>query len=213
MSANAPVFDAVRPWLDGKGFTADRIAVLNAACAKLRGEAPPPAPKTQLTARIAIELIAHEGIVREAYKDSKGIWTWSVGLATTGGWPVMQYKDNPASLEVCLAAYCDALRKKYLREVLAEFPEPLAEHQLGALLSFHYNTGAIGRLKANAMDFMQWRRPAEIVGRRRSEAALFRDGTWTGNGTAMVYDVAKPSYAPVRPKRVEVAAILERLLA
>ena len=72
----------------------------------------------RITARIACELIAHEGIVREAYKDSKGIWTWSVGLATTGGWPVMQYKDNPASLEVCLQAYIDALLKNYLPAVL-----------------------------------------------------------------------------------------------
>lgn len=167
----------------------------------------------RITPRIAIELIAHEGIVREAYKDSRGIWTWSVGLAETGGWPVMEYKDNPASLEVCLAAYLQALRVVYLPAVLRAFPERLAEHELGALLSFHYNSGAIGRLKANAMDFLQWRRPPEILARRRRERDLYRDGTWTGDGTAMVYDVAKPSYHPVRGRKVAVAPIIERLLA
>ena len=166
----------------------------------------------RLTAKIACELIAHEGIVRESYKDSVGVWTWSVGLATTGGWPVMQYKDNPASLEVCLTAYLDALQKNYLPAVLRAFPGPLEEHQLGALLSFHYNTGAIARLKANAMDFMQWKRPAAIIHRRTCERDLYLHGTWRGDGMATVYNVAKPSYHPVGGKRVEVRSIIEGLM-
>ncbi len=205
------IFDTVRPWLDPKGFTPERIAALDRAIA---GEAPAVhVPADGLTPRIAIELISHEGIVREAYKDSVGVWTWSVGLATTGGWPVMQYKDNPASLETCLAAYLKALRTIYLPAVLRAFPEPLAEHHLGALLSFHYNTGAIARLKPNNMDFMRWKRPASIIHRRTRERDLYLHGKWTGDGMASVYEVSKPGYQPVRPKRVEVAAIIERLLA
>ena len=168
---------------------------------------------TDLTARICIELIAHEGIVPMAYKDSRGIWTWGVGLAVTGGWPVMQYKDNPASLEVCLQAYIDALRKNYLPAVLRAFPGPLAEHQLAALLSFHYNTGAITRLAPNNMDFMQWRRPASIIERRKKERDLYLHGTWTGDGKALVYGRVNAEYQPRDPQRTEVAPIIEGLLA
>ena len=157
-------------------------------------------------------MIQHEGIVPEDYRDSVGVWTWSVGLAETGGWPVMQYKDSPASLEVCITAYLDALQKNYLPAVLRAFPGPLEEHRLTALLSFHYNTGAIGRLEANDMDFMRWRRPTSIIERRERERDLYLHGTWTGDGKAMVYDVAKPSYHPARPRRVEVRSIIEGLL-
>jgi putative chitinase len=46
MVSNAPVFDAVRPWLDAQGFTPARIAALDAACAALRaGTPPPPVPQ------------------------------------------------------------------------------------------------------------------------------------------------------------------------
>lgn len=44
MTDNALIFDTVRPWLDSKGFTADRIAALDAACARFSGVAPAPAP-------------------------------------------------------------------------------------------------------------------------------------------------------------------------
>lgn len=177
-----------------------------------------------LTPRIVIELIAHEGIVREAYKDSRGIWTWSVGLAVTGGWPVMQYRDNPASLETCLEAYIEALRTQYLPDVLRAFPEPLEEHQMGAALSFAYNTGAIGRASWVALwnkgdvagarkAFLNWSSPSEIIPRRKAERDLFFDGKWSGNGTALVYDVLKPSYKPTNGRRVEVGGIIQRLLS
>ncbi len=169
----------------------------------------------RITARIACELIAHEGIVREAYRDSKGIWTWGIGLATTGGYDVLQYKDKPASLETCIGAYLDAVQGKYLPQVLRAFPGRLEEHQLAALLSFHYNSGAIGRLEANDMDFMQWRRPLEIVERREAERDLYLKGKWSGDGKALVYGrVRKPSYTPDwgSGKRIEVRSIIEGLL-
>ena len=169
----------------------------------------------RITARIACELIAHEGIVREAYKDSVGVWTWSVGLAETGGFDVMQYKDNPAPLDVCLGAYLDALQKQYLPAVLRAFPGHLEEHQLAGLLSFHYNSGAIGRLKANDMDFLQWKRPPEIIERRKRERDLYLNGHWSGDGHATVYErVRKPSYQIDwrSAKRIDVKSIIEGLL-
>ena len=48
--------------------------------------------------------------------------------------------------------------------------------------------------------------------RRRRERDLFFDAKWSGNGTVVVYEVAKPGYHPVRPTRVNVEAALEKLL-
>lgn len=181
----------------------------------------------RLTARIACELIAHEGIVREAYKDSVGVWTWSVGLAETGGWPVMQYKDNPAPLDVCIGAYIDALQKQYLPDVLKAFAgRTLTEAQTGGALSFHYNTGAIkraswvksflaGDMAEARIEMMEWCHPPEITDRRRAERNLFFDEQWTGKGTSTVYErVRKPSYQIDwrSAKRIDVKSIIEGLL-
>ena len=59
---------------------------------------------------------------------------------------------------------------------------------------------------------MQWRKPPEIIPRRKHERDLYDHGTWTGDGRAMVYEVAKPSYHPRGGKRVEVKSIIEGLL-
>ena len=60
----------------------------------------------KLTRRAAKELIAHEGIVREAYKDSVGVWTWSIGITNASGHQVHpRYLDNPQSLEKCLQIF------------------------------------------------------------------------------------------------------------
>jgi GH24 family phage-related lysozyme (muramidase) len=97
-----------------------------------------------LTPRIACELLAHEGLVREAYRDSQGVWTWSVGITDASGHRVERYRDNPQTLERCLEVYVWLLQRRYLPPVLAAFGrhDP-AEHELAAALSFHYNTGAI----------------------------------------------------------------------
>lgn len=183
----------------------------------------PAAP--DITARIAAELIAHEGIVREAYRDSVGVWTWSVGLTDASGHKVGRYKDNPQSLHHCLAVFVWALRRNYLPVVLAAFGDrsPL-ENELAAALSFHWNTGGIARAEwmklAMAGDreraraaMLNWAKPASLLSRRRKEQALFFDGVWSGDGEALLYDVAKPAYAPVKGRKVPVTKILEAQLA
>ena len=46
--SNALIFNAVRPWLDDEGFTPERIAALDAACAAFKAEAPgQPAPSVR----------------------------------------------------------------------------------------------------------------------------------------------------------------------
>lgn len=180
----------------------------------------------EITPRIALELIAHEGIVTEAYKDSVGVWTWSVGVTDASGHAVFpRYKDKPQPLEHCIGVYLWLLREKYLPPVLSAFGrhEP-TEAELAAALSFHWNTGAIGRANwirrfvegdiAGARKAMlEWARPAPLLTRRRKEQALFFDGTWSEDGTAIVYGVAKPSYQPVRGKRIAIRETVENLFA
>ncbi|WP_170601210.1 lysozyme [Ruegeria arenilitoris] len=163
----------------------------------------------KITPRIAAELISHEAIVREAYLDSVDVWTWSVGITSASGhtvWP--RYLDNPQTLRRCFEVYEWAIRSNYLPAVETAFAgHALTEAQLGAALSFHYNTGAIDRAvwvrrwKAGDVAgarraIMYWRRPPEIRPRRRNERALFFDGVWSGTGTGTEYQVRKPSYRP-----------------
>jgi len=159
-----------------------------------------------ITPNIALELIAHEGIVQEAYKDSVGVWTWSVGITDASGHKVNpRYKDKPATIERCVEVYAWLLREKYLPPVLAAFGshEP-TEAELGAALSFHWNTGAIARaswikkfvagdVAGARKSVLDWARPKELLVRRKKEHALFFDGKWSNDGTALIYDVAKPS--------------------
>lgn len=181
-----------------------------------------------ITYRVAGEIIGHEGLVREAYKDSTGVWTWSIGVTNASGHQVYpRYKDNPQSIRRCLEVFVWLLETRYAPAVRAAFaPYELTEAQFAAALSFHYNTGAIGKAdwvrlrlagdKAGARAaFMNWRRPAEIIPRREAERDLFFDGKWTWDGLATVYPVRKPAYTPAwgKAEKVDVSADLRALLA
>lgn len=232
MSALA-FFTAARAFkreLTGKpdGLTDEDVALLNAATlGRWKGaEASPDDAGATLTARVAMELIAHEAIVLEAYRDSVGVWTWGVGVTNASGHDVMRYKDKPQSIERCLEIYLWLLNTRYIPGVKLAFAgHQLTEAQFAAALSFHYNTGAIGKAdwvkqwKAGREDqaassFMNWRKPPEIIPRRTKERDLFFDGRWSADGKAMVYPVRKPSYTPnfAQGKRVDVSAILKAML-
>lgn len=182
---------------------------------------------TGLTERGVLELISHEAIVQEAYKDSVGVWTWAIGVTNASGHDVYpRYKDNPQSLARCIEVSVWLMRTKYLPDVLKAFEgHALTEAQLTAALSFHYNTGAIrradwvdswknGRADKARVEIMNWKSPPEIVKRRAAERDLFFDGKWSGNGTATVYPVSKPSYSPAwrKAKRVDVTAAVKLAL-
>lgn len=221
-SDNEALAFAVQRWLgvtaDGWGGVATMAAFLDRTGQGFSG---------QLTQRIALELISHEAIVPEAYKDSVGVWTWGVGVTSKSGHSVERYKDNPQSIQRCLEVYLWLCRTRYGPEVMAAFRgRPLTEAQFAAALSFHYNTGAIGRASwveawlagdvQTARDrFMEWRKPASIIERRAKERGLFFDGVWTGDGKATVYDVAKPSYSPrwSSARKVDVSQALTAALS
>ncbi|XAP76772.1 lysozyme [Citromicrobium bathyomarinum] len=161
-----------------------------------------------LTIRVAQEIVEHEGIVLEAYLDSVGVWTWGIGVTNKSGHLVARYKDQPATIERCIEIYVWLLRNVYVPDVLAEFEgHELTEAQFAAALSFHWNTGAIrqaswcdawkaGDANAARKRFLDWKKPAAIIPRRKAEAALFFDGIWSQDGKASVIPVSKPSYKP-----------------
>lgn len=219
------LFDAIRV-VKGAPLTPGDVVTINAALAP---PAPPfhDRPGDPLTYRAALELIDHEALVLEAYKDSKRIWTWGIGVTDKSGHRVERYQDNPQTVEHVLAIYIWLLRNRYIPDVLKAFDGfALSETQFAAALSFHYNTGAIlragwvDRFKAGDIDgaraaFMEWRKPPEIIARREKERDLFFDGKWSHNQFVTIYPVSKPSYTPEwrSARQVDISADLARALA
>lgn len=187
-------------------FVAELVVILGEA-QETQAE-PSPISSSGLSKRTLLELVSHEGIVLEAYKDSVGVWTWGVGVTAASGHSVSRYKDNPQSVTKVMDIFKWLVETKYLPPVIAALGEDLTESQLAAALSFHYNTGAIGRaswvksynkgnLATARKQFMNWSKPEEIIPRRKKERDLFFDGVWSNDGTATVFTkVRKPSYAP-----------------
>lgn len=179
---------------------------------------------TELSARAVANTACEEGVVCEAYRDGKGIWTWSMGIATTGGNQVLTFKDRPQSLEAALRAAIALIRAKYLPPVLTAFAgHELTEAQLAGALSFQWRNGTIGKAewvkawRAGDVDrarllFMQWTDHGRQIPRASRERDLFFDGKWRSDFRAPVYAVAKPSYTPVRPVLTEILPILQAIM-
>lgn len=180
----------------------------------------------EITPRVALEVAHHEAVVRQAYKDSVGVWTWSVGLTDATGHSVRRYIGNPQSLEFCLDIYIWALNNyaDAVREAFAG--HDLTEEQFAAALSFHWNTGAIkraswvkhwkaGNIPAARKAFMNWTKPPEIKERREAERDLFFKGIWHNTGTMPEYTRVTKSGNIVWSSRVDrdVKATIEGLLS
>jgi lysozyme len=111
-------------------------------------------------------------------------------------------RGMPADLDKALADVMALFRKDaaaYELAVERAVKVPLDQHQFDALVSFHYNTGAIAMAslvkKLNAGDYagagaglMAWVKPPEITERRKSERDLFLTGAYPG-GAVTVWGV------------------------
>ena len=144
-----------------------------------------------------IALIGHEGVVPGPYFDSVGVQTYGVGHTAAAGAP------DPATLRAGMPADLDAELKRvfavfkddiarYEADVARAIKVPVTQAQFDAAVSFHYNTGAIGKAtwvkKLNAGDvvgagdaIMNWVKPPEIKERREDEQNLFRTGEYPNN--------------------------------
>lgn len=81
MTDAAKIFNTVRPWLDAKGFTPERIAALDAALGVTKAVMPVPGSleMTPFDRAIEAHLRIEEGDEPRAYKDHLGFWTIGIG--------------------------------------------------------------------------------------------------------------------------------------
>ncbi|NSX54557.1 lysozyme [Parasulfitobacter algicola] len=169
----------------------------------------------QITVRTALEIAHHEALVRQAYRDSVGVWTWSIGVTNSSGHSVERYIDNPQPLIRCLEVWLWVL-DRYARRVRSAFDGfELTEPQFAAALSFDYNTGGITRAtwvqlwKADDISgarraFLNWRRPPEIIPRREKERDLFFDGIWSNRGTITEITRLTANYSPIFSSAIQI---------
>lgn len=149
--------------------------------------------------RAALE--AEEGVVLRAYRDVVGVWTIGAGLTAASG------VITPASGMVITADEASrllsrALAESYEPSVRAAMPGA-SQHEFDAGVSFHFNTGAIGRATwvslwrgdrvwdAIRASLLSWNRAGgKVTGglmrRREREYTLLRHGIYSHRSTAPV---------------------------
>lgn len=165
----------------------------------------------------AINIAASEGIVLTPYLDSVDVWT--IGIGHTSGAGRSPHDIGKLTIDSAIELFRTDLAK-YERRVDAAFDRPITQSQFDAAVSFDYNTGAINRAtwvkNFNSFDddrarvnFMQWRKPSEIIPRREDERDLFFDGVYPNRTTGVVYPVRNRRPDWRNGKRVDLVAALE----
>ena len=192
-----PIFDAVRRLL-GRAFSRREVARLDAAIDVALEETTCQDTPLSLGQRGKALIRKWEGCARrradgrfEAYPDpgSADGRPWTIGWGSTG-------PDIREGL-VWTQAECDARFDKEIGRYCTEVADtlgaaPTTQGQFDALVSFHYNTGAIrkatltllhrqGRFAEAAREFAKWiyndgRPLAGLRRRREEEAALYLSG-------------------------------------
>lgn len=191
------LFDTVRRML-GRGFRqseVDRLDTAIDASLDLSQDRVPAVPSCGVS-KAGLKLIKafegcarlrHDGMV-EAYPDpGTGGDPWTIGWGATGAdvtpGTVWTQAQCDARLEADVARHAADVRK-------AIGDAPTTQGQFDALVSFHYNTGAIARAtltrryvagdhQAAAREFAKWKHAGGrvlkgLVRRRRAEVALYR---------------------------------------
>ena len=167
---------------------------------------------------VAMEVAAHEALVRQTYKDSVGKLTWCISMTSATGHRVDRYIGKPQSLQHCMSLYVWALTN-YAEQVREVFKDhPLSQAQFAAAVSFHWNTGAIrtatwvkhfkaGDMEAASAAFMNWVTPKEVTERREKERDLFFAGKWSNTGTMTEFTRLRTNMQPdfTSGKRINVA--------
>lgn len=190
-----PLSDLVRRML-GRSFRPAEVAALDEVLSRMDGEAAPPAITRIGPAGIAL-IKRFEGCGKkradgmfEAYPDpASGGDPWTIGWGATGRGivqgTVWAQSECDTRLEADLVRYAAAV-------AAALGNARTTQSQFDALVSFHYNTGAIGRATLTqkhiagdyagaAAEFARWNKAAGkvmrgLVRRREAEAELYRTG-------------------------------------
>lgn len=195
-----PLFDLVRHLL-GRSFMQSEVEAIDRALDRCVGGGSSLTPTliVRTVGPEATKLIRKfEGCARlrpdglvEAYPDpGTGDAPWTIGWGATG--------SSIVQGTVWTQAQCDARLDRdiarHARDVATALGNaPTSQAQFDALVSFHYNTGAIfratltklhmaGDFDSAAREFARWNRAAGrvlrgLVRRRKEEAALYRSGS------------------------------------
>ncbi|EFO33593.1 phage related lysozyme [Roseibium sp. TrichSKD4] len=143
------------------------------------------------------EIAGHEGMVLSPYKDSVGVWTVGIGHTAGAGAPNPEEERRVFSVGEVMEIFARDIARFEAR-VRKAFTQPLTQEQFDAAVSFDFNTGGIhratwvklfnkGDLDGARKSFMAWRKPTEIIPRRKKERNLFFDGVYSGGGRVNTY--------------------------
>lgn len=177
---------------------------------------------TQVSLKGAVWLAMSEGVVLGSYKDSKGIWTLGVGHTDAAGAPLAStLGKKKLSLREVMILFMTVDLPRYTADVLRSVKVPLEQHELDALVHWHYNTGRIGnsniRTALNKGDkalagrlFMTWTADKELIPRRQTEQSVFQTGRYPSGGMVPVYPGALggPTGKPKAMPAAELIAIV-----
>lgn len=146
------------------------------------------------------EIVSYEGIVLSPYYDTQRVLTFGIGHTRFSGKP--RPEDLPMGVDQPLDFIFNLFQEKiksYVKEVNSALGVVVTQPQFDALVSFHYNTGAIKRATLTrflnegqdkhviAHAFMMWTKNKELIPRRTAEARLFEYGVYKHHGEATVY--------------------------
>lgn len=191
-NARKPVFDTVRAMLK-RGFRQSEVDALDAALDAAAPENAGQCPRSIGPAGIALikkfegcARLRRDGLV-EAYPDpGTGGDPWTIGWGATGA--------GIAPGTLWTQEECDVRLERDLERYAADVARalgdaPTTQDQFDALVSFHYNTGAIARAtltkkhkagdhRGATLEFARWNKAGErvlkgLVRRRAEEAALY----------------------------------------
>lgn len=155
-----------------------------------------------------VELVGHEGICLNKYKDSVGVWTTGIGATRTeipdlASWPL----DKRITIQEAFDLLTSSI-KKYEFALNKYLTNEIPQHQFDALVSWVYNVGTGYAKTATVVKLanqhasneqlynaiMMYRKPKEILGRRRKEAALLTGGVYSNGGRALLFPVSSKGY-------------------
>ena len=170
-----------------------------------------------------LEILSHEAIVTSTYRDSVGVATIGVGHTKNAGGVDPVKVTRTLSVDECLDIFLEDLRK-FEKRVQTHMKQPRKQHEFDAAVSFDFNTGGIhratwvkrhneGRKGAAAEGIMSWRKPPEIIPRRRKEQTLYRDGKYSHKGSVTVYRAKDGNVIWGSAEQHDISDILHRKIA
>lgn len=189
-----PVFDAVKAARGGRAFLPMEVALLDGTLDTLGVPREGQAAKRKIGPKGIALIKRWEGCKLTAYPDPG-----TGGKPFTIGWGTTRIDGRAVRPgETITQARADELLEKQLESYAAEVAKaigdaPTTQEQFDALVSFHYNTGAIatatltkkhkaGDYAGAANEFARWNRAGGrvmqgLVNRRADEAALYKSGS------------------------------------